>query len=178
MIGKSFMHFFFFINQLWTQKEKDKSRETDIQRDKCMHAQTHSFLCSCFSSSGFLSSFWCVFHLEALEEAGSRLQPPEHLCPYLCFPLQRSQFDFIACRKWQPACISPVFYKGNLLAVEGACWKHEESDPVLTTGIQDNLSPCCPFTLTDGDNLNFHVHSTPGVFGKETFITRNWTGTT
>lgn len=110
-----------------------------MQRDKCTHTERkrENFLCSCFRSSGFLPSFRCVSHPEALKEAGSRLRPPEHLCPYLCFPLQRSQFDFTACRKWQPAGIPPVFYKGNSLAVQGACRKHEESIYVLTTGVQD-----------------------------------------
>lgn len=173
------MHYFFFflklVNQLWTQRRTNPGKQTC--RDINAHVHRHNFLCKCLSSSGFLPSFWCVSHLEALEEAGSTLQPPEHMCPYLCFPLQRSQFGFTACRKWQPACISLVFYKGNLLAVEGACWKHEESIPVLTTGVQDHLSPCCSSTLTKGDNLNFHIHSTSGVFGKETFITRSWLGT-
>lgn len=141
-----------------------------------MYTQTHrerdNFLCSCFRSSGFLPSFSCVSHPEALKEAGSRLQPPEHPCPYLCFPLQTSQFDFTAGRKWQPAGIAPVFYKGNLLAVQGACQKHEESIYVLTTGVQDILSLLCPSTLTNGDNLNFRVLSAPGVFGKKTLITR------
>lgn len=62
-----------------------------MQRDKCAHARTHNFYTSSFSSSGFLLSFWLVSHPEALEQAGSSLKPPEHLCPHLCFHLQISQ---------------------------------------------------------------------------------------
>lgn len=99
---------------------------------------------------------WCVSHLQALEEAGNTLQPPQHL---LIFFLPFTEgIILISCPVGSGSQPAFPFSRRNSVAVEGVCTKHGELTSLLYPNYAENPSPCCTSTLTSGDNFSFSAH--------------------
>lgn len=121
--------FFFFFLQVSPPALKTERTNSGKQTCREINTEAQRHAISSVTASAALDCCppFSVSHLQALEEARSRLQPPQHLCLDLCFPLHRHRFDFTVCRKWQPPCLFPAFYRGNWVKFQygsdGNLWK-------------------------------------------------------
>lgn len=106
---------FFFFSQVSPPALRTERTNSGKQTCREINTEAQRHTISSVTASAALDCCppFSISHLQALEEAQSRLQPPQHLCLDLRFPLHRHHFDFTVCKKWQPSCIFPAFYRGN-----------------------------------------------------------------